>query len=351
MKLFSSLIVTTIILVFYPLESQCCSCQPTHPEIQFCRADYAIKVLIVAKSMVQIDDSGNVISSATEENKNKPPPPLLSGSAPLPVDSIPLLHPIERTERDTPNLMKPDVDTSDDRSDIQVHITTSSKNKAINKAKKNKDEKRKRRRRRRHNKGKTNSQRGKRQAVFAGDFAPGQHIPSANLRLPSRAAPVSEYPSYTQYKVKVLKVFKGEQTELENTFVYTPPSGALCNMFLDIGESYLIMGESRDGKLHVGLCDFQLLMKQLNETEQRHLTNVMNHVYGKQCGECETNVCYNRDNCEHEERPYRCIWENLYTLLDYRAYQFVCVKKKQANPPTCEWHNSLDPKSHPRDLD
>ena len=58
-------------------------------------------------------------------------------------------------------------------------------------------------------------------------------------------------------------------------------------------------GPRRDGRLHLNVCDFKLEMKQLNNTEQRHLTNVMNHVYGKQCGECEIEVCFNRENCEH----------------------------------------------------
>ena len=55
----------------------------------------------------------------------------------------------------------------------------------------------------------------------------------------------------------------------------------------------------RDGKLHLDLCDFKLLTDQLNANETRHLTNVMNHVYGKQCSECELAVCFNRQQCEH----------------------------------------------------
>lgn len=380
MKLFSLLITITVILVFYSKVSKCCSCAPTHPEIQFCRADYAIKVLIVAKSFVQIDDNGNVISSAVNGKDIKAPPPLLSNPVSAPVDSIPLLHSLERNappghnlpssgkviepqhlisnvndiqhlgegaENDVPSFMKAEADAGDHRSDLQAYITTSSKNKK----KRDGDKRRKRRRRRRQNKQKRRIQRRKRQAVFAGDFAPGQQVPASNLRVPSEAKPSSTYPSFTQYTVKILKVFKGEQMELESAFVYTPPSGGLCNMDLKLHESYLIMGATRDGRLNLNVCDFKLEMKQLNETEQRHLTNVMNHVYGKQCGECETAVCYNRENCEHNEKPYRCIWENVYTLLDYRAYQFVCVKKKQAVPPKCEWYNSLNPKSHPRDLD
>jgi len=302
--------------------------------------------------------------------KDVGPPAPLEPSADLPVtlidekdESPSLIDVFDKNstadkKADVPSLEKPEVDIGGNIADhLQVHITTSSKNESKKEKKKDKentDKRKKRRRRRRRNrphKKHQKLQRVKRQAVFAGDFAPGQQVPLGGLRLPTGMAPSSLLPTYTQYKVKVLKVFKGSQVEMDTTFLYTPASGALCNMNLNVGDSYLIMGPSRDGRLHLNVCDFKLEMKQLNDTEQRHLTNVMNHVYGKQCGECEIEVCFNRENCEHTERPYRCIWNNLYTLMDYRAYQFVCVKKKQANPPKCEWYNSLNPQSHPKDLD
>jgi len=397
MKYFSLLTVIFIFISYLKL-SKCCSCAATHPEIQFCRADYAIKVLVLGKSVVQVDEQGNIVTDDDDDNDIKVPPPFVSGpvlvsddtsdhspvkgvgppgeplhgiSADLPValidkkdESPSLIDILDKNSTadkaaDVPSLEKPEVDIGESNiaDHLKIHITTSSTNESKNKKKKDKgdnEKSRKRRRRRRRNRPHKNYQklqRVKRQAVFAGDFAPGQQVPLGGLRLPTGMAPSSSLYPYTQYKVKVLKVFKGNQVEMETTFLYTPTSGSLCNINLNVGDSYLIMGPSRGGRLHLNWCDFKLEMKQLNDTEQRHLTNVMNHVYGKQCGECEIEVCFNREKCEHTERSYRCIWNNLYTLMDYRAYQFVCVKKKQANPPKCEWYNSLNPQSHPKDLD
>uniref|UniRef100_H2ZFY0 NTR domain-containing protein n=1 Tax=Ciona savignyi TaxID=51511 RepID=H2ZFY0_CIOSA len=190
---------------------------------------------------------------------------------------------------------------------------------------------------------------------FKRNAPPGAFPPA--LIVPDNRRPHRRFPSrhfnglvnvHTQYKVNVLKVFKGEMMTNETTYIYTPPSSSLCRMSLHTRAPYVLMGRIRDGRMHVTYCDFKLDVSELTNSELRHLTSTFKHRFNKACNDCHIHVCSFNGCPEKSKNSNQCNWRNMYTLQHKKANEFACVHKKSGE---CDWYNALHPDMTPADLD
>ncbi|XP_078484961.1 uncharacterized protein LOC100185810 isoform X2 [Ciona intestinalis] len=177
-----------------------------------------------------------------------------------------------------------------------------------------------------------------------GLIRPSNDIPSVRLNPNDFAIRVR---THTQYKIRIMKVFKGDVSN-DTMYLYTPPSSSLCRMHLNLKTPYVIMGSIRDGRLHVSYCNYKIDASTLKRVELRHLTSTIKHRFTKACRDCRVNICNNEPCPEMSEVAGECNWRNIYTLRHRKANEFACVRKKSGK---CDWYNALHPNMRPDDLD
>lgn len=113
----------------------------------------------------------------------------------------------------------------------------------------------------------------------------------------------------TKYRIKVLKVFKGNSSTNEMKTLYTDP---VCSVELKVHHKYIVMekfyGDNKD-QVYVSLCSYVMDVTDQAPQELRHLTRNLQVRYPRSCGDCTIClhydlVCRNR----HARAGNSCVW-------------------------------------------
>ncbi|XP_064632874.1 metalloproteinase inhibitor 3-like [Lineus longissimus] len=136
-------------------------------------------------------------------------------------------------------------------------------------------------------------------------------------------------PYQQRYTVKIMKIYKGEDVlkNVSKQHLITALNGAMCGVSLQQGTKYVIMGSIEKGKMHTDLCQFNQRWSSLNGRERKSLNS-----YGKQCKQCEIQVCY-RTDCKADNTSNICSWDQQHYARDCYLSS-VCTKHDK---DTCRW--------------
>ncbi|XP_062842648.1 metalloproteinase inhibitor 3-like [Trichomycterus rosablanca] len=131
-----------------------------------------------------------------------------------------------------------------------------------------------------------------------------------------------------QYKIKLIKMFKGFDKVDDIQYVYTPPYDSLCGVKLNTKNNaeYLLSGRMRDGEtVEVLLCGIVVPWDQLSSAQ----TESLKFRYQKGC-ECTISRCYSSSCSAPSESE--CMW----TSDPYRdqTSQHVCMRGVSGS---CQW--------------
>lgn len=131
----------------------------------------------------------------------------------------------------------------------------------------------------------------------------------------------------TEYRIKILKVFKGDLKENTISSMYTPAFSFLCKHDLSIRHSYFIMGQRQDGRLNINLCNYVMDVTHESPNVVRQLTRNFRLRYPKTCGRCR--ICHH-PMCYDAPVLMGCKWPqsvSLYNTLESTKYS--CVPKDE----------------------
>ncbi|XP_060714131.1 LOW QUALITY PROTEIN: metalloproteinase inhibitor 4-like [Tachysurus vachellii] len=130
-----------------------------------------------------------------------------------------------------------------------------------------------------------------------------------------------------EYKIKLIKMFKGFNQVDTIQYIYTSVEESLCGVYLDAKNKvqYLLSGHLwHDGKVLVELCGIVRRWKNLLLSQKKKLK----YRYQKGC-ECKISTCY-KSNC-HAKSENECAWYP----YSRQTLHGVCLKRTNG---TCNWY-------------
>ncbi|KAJ8259854.1 hypothetical protein GJAV_G00174240 [Gymnothorax javanicus] len=149
----------------------------------------------------------------------------------------------------------------------------------------------------------------------------------------------SPYLKMFQYEIKLIKMFKGFEKVKDIQYIYTSVFSSLCGIRLNTSNKihYLLSGNMlSDGKVSIGLCDFNEPWDNLSMSQKKNL----NHRYQMGC-DCKITTCYTVPCSTTADNE--CLWTD--RLLDNsltgdQARQFACIKRSD---DSCSWYRGPAP--------
>lgn len=134
----------------------------------------------------------------------------------------------------------------------------------------------------------------------------------------------------TEYRVRILKTFKGDVEENKTTTMYTPAFSFLCKRDLKSRHSYFMMGNKHDGRLQINLCNYVMDVTYESVSVVRQLTRNFRLRYPKTCGHCR--ICHHITCYDKKKIDNQCKWPRDVSLFDINeATKYSCVPKTGAD--------------------
>ncbi|XP_060066226.1 metalloproteinase inhibitor 3-like [Ylistrum balloti] len=120
--------------------------------------------------------------------------------------------------------------------------------------------------------------------------------------------PRHSFPLQVVYTVDIDKVYKQSDkfNNADHLHLLTGGSEGTCRQDLQVGHSYVIMGNVHDGSMHLHLCDWTSRVEDLTE----HRIRGLRYKYRKGCN-CEIKRCFG-DQCNNlSNQNDTCPWRNV----------------------------------------
>ncbi|KAI5607602.1 metalloproteinase inhibitor 3-like [Silurus asotus] len=129
-----------------------------------------------------------------------------------------------------------------------------------------------------------------------------------------------------EYKIKLIKTFKGFDKVDNIQYVYTPFDDSLCGVRLDAENKvqYLLSGYLWNEKVMIELCGVNELWENLSLSQKKNLK----YRYQKGC-ECQIRDCYT-STCRATSAN-ECVWYP----FSRESLQGVCMKRTNGS---CNWY-------------
>nr|XP_033780048.1 metalloproteinase inhibitor 1 [Geotrypetes seraphini] len=146
---------------------------------------------------------------------------------------------------------------------------------------------------------------------------------------------------WTQYEIKMSKIFKGSDHITDLQFLYTPSEDSLCGYThhsTNKSEEYVIIGHMSGGKVQISSCGFIRPWAGLSASQKRGIMQ----IYKDGCN-CTIVPCIAMP-CSIS-RDTECLWTDRFTSRSWKAYQtqhYACLPQGSG---TCTWQ-SMKPRAN-----
>ncbi|KAG7212322.1 hypothetical protein KM043_012646 [Ampulex compressa] len=146
-----------------------------------------------------------------------------------------------------------------------------------------------------------------------------------------KAIPVSEY--QVAYKVKVNKAFKDDPV-LHHNLLWTASSDAMCGVYLNVKDTYVVSGRNHSGRAMISLCGLTTKWADVTSSQRKGFRRFYQHG-------CVCEILYThwwRKGAVLESAGGKsCLWESTPGPQDCQEKYGVCMPR----PSGCSWVPSV----------
>jgi len=243
-----------------------CSCMPSHPQDQYCRADFVIRARVVDHRFVYVEDE---IEESEEDSVE-----VTTELKEAPITRLPTVLPT----------VPPKEDTWDEEKDFDNEIPNE---------------------------------------------IPLERFRKSIMPLPPLSDVEDEIaemgprePLAQAWKVRITKIYKGGDflDREERVELFTAPYDGLCGVTLDKSVHYILSGSNYDNKLRINACGLTMDFERLTSRQKQGFSS----GYSKGCTQCRIAPCFG--TCR--ESPSTCSWFPFGASPDCEGLYSKCLQRK-----------------------